>query len=115
MPIIRSIILPNVAAKAAERRLVTSKMITFTYTVGDKNGIHARPAGTIVNTAKKYACEITIKKDGTAAEKAVDAKRLFSVMSLGAVFGDRLVFALSGQDEVAAAKELEEVCRKTLG
>ncbi len=52
----------------------------FTYRVEGKNGIHARPAGALVNAAKSFHSDITIKK----GDRDADAKRLFSVMSLGA-------------------------------
>ena len=39
-------------------------MKTFTYTIKDDLGIHARPAGLLVKTAKNFNSEITIAKDG---------------------------------------------------
>ena len=41
-------------------------MIKFTYTVRDKNGIHARPAGALMNCAKKYVSDVTVtlSRDG---------------------------------------------------
>lgn len=99
-------------------------MKSFTYTVGDANGIHARPAGVLVNAAKAFSSDVTIKKepaagadaaktDGTARD--ADGKRLFSVMSLGARHGERLTFFVSGRDEDLAAQTLERVCRENLG
>ena len=43
-------------------------MKTFSYTVKDEVGIHARPAGLLVKQAKKYASRITISKEGKKAE-----------------------------------------------
>ena len=43
-------------------------MKTFSYTVKDEVGIHARPAGLLVKEAKKYASRITISKEGKKAE-----------------------------------------------
>ena len=54
-------------------------MKEFAYTITDPEGIHARPAGIFVKEAAKYACAVTISKDG----KEVDAKRIFGVMGLG--------------------------------
>ena len=36
-------------------------MKTFTYTIKDDLGIHARPAGLLVKTAKNFNSEITIE------------------------------------------------------
>ena len=103
-------------------------MKTFTYTIGDPNGIHARPAGLLVSAARAFTSDVTIKKEpripaeaneplrrsGGSAHDA-DGKRLFSVMSLGATQGERLVFFVSGADEDLAAQTLERVCRDNLG
>ena len=53
-------------------------MKTFTYTIKDDLGIHARPAGLLVKTAKNFNSEITIAKDG----KSVNALKLMALMDL---------------------------------
>lgn len=80
----------------------------FTYRVEGKNGIHARPAGALVNAAKSFHSDITIKK----GDRDADAKRLFSVMSLGAREGDELSFFINGIDEAEAAAALEDTLRR---
>ncbi len=81
----------------------------FTYKVDGKNGIHARPAGALVNTAKGFSSNITIKNGNRDA----DAKRLFSVMSLGAKKGDELSFFINGVDEAEAAAAIEDALKKS--
>ncbi|MCQ2354519.1 MAG: HPr family phosphocarrier protein [Clostridia bacterium] len=92
-------------------------MKIFTYTVNDENGIHARPAGVLVNAAKAFSSDVRIKKNGSGggSGREVDGKRLFSVMSLGARHGEQLTFTVDGNDEELAAQTLERVCRDTLG
>ncbi|MBR3792294.1 MAG: HPr family phosphocarrier protein [Clostridia bacterium] len=85
-------------------------MKEFSYTIKDKVGIHARPAGLLVKEASKYNSEITIKKD----EKCADAKKLFSVMSLVAKTGDTIKINISGEDEVGAEKGLKEFFENNL-
>ena len=86
-------------------------MKTFEYTIGDPNGIHARPAGILVTCAKKFNSEIRVSK----GERQVDAKRLLSVMSLGGKCGEVLKFTVSGSDEDTAAEQLERCCRENIG
>jgi len=86
-------------------------MESFKYTVLDEHGIHARPAGVIVNSAKGFSSEITVKK----GEREANAKRLLSLMGLGAKCGEELEFIIEGEDENAAASELLRVCRELLG
>lgn len=85
-------------------------MKEFIYTITDENGIHARPAGLLVKKASEFESEITIRLD----EKSVDAKKIFSVMSLGAKNGDTVSVSVSGSDEETAEKELSEFFKTNL-
>ena len=82
-------------------------MEEITYTVKDKNGLHARPAGTIVNEAKKFKSEITVIKDG----KEANGKRILSVMALGAKYNSTLKFEIKGEDEKEAKQGIEKVLK----
>lgn len=86
-------------------------MITFTYTIGAEHGLHARPAGMLVNCAKRFASAINIKK----GDKIADCKKLLAVMSLGAKRGDELIFSIEGDDEAIAAEAVENVCKREIG
>lgn len=85
-------------------------MKTFTYTIKDDLGIHARPAGLLVKTAKKFSSEITIKK----GEKSVNAIKLMALMGLGVKCGDTVIVTASGSDEESAAAEMEEFFKSNL-
>ena len=77
------------------------------YKISDENGIHARPAGLIVNAAKRYLSEITINRGG----KSADAKRLFAVMGLGIACGDEIEITANGADEIEAVREIERAMK----
>lgn len=85
-------------------------MVRFEYTVTDENGIHARPAGMLVNCAKGYRSQVRIR----FGEKEADAKRILSVMSLGARKDGVLAFEVCGEDEEAAAEGILGFCRAHL-
>ena len=53
-------------------------MKSFSYTVKDELGIHARPAGMLVKEVKNFKSKVTLEKDG----KVIDATRLMAVMSI---------------------------------
>lgn len=78
-------------------------MKTFTYTIKDEIGIHARPAGILVKEAKKYESKIIIKKDS----KSADATKLMAVMGLGVKCGQTVEIEVSGNDETAAFKGIK--------
>lgn len=73
-------------------------MKTFTYTIKDELGIHARPAGMLAKTAKAYDSEITITKGG----KSVLCTKLMALMGLGVKCGDTVTITINGGDEAAA-------------
>lgn len=85
-------------------------MKTFTYTITDPEGIHARPAGLLVSEAKKYQSAIMLDKDG----KQADAKKIFGVMGLGAKQGAVLTVSVDGADEDSAAAALEGFLKANL-
>lgn len=79
-------------------KTVGPKMKTAVYKIDGKNGLHARPAGAMVNAAKQYSAAITV----TLGEREADGKRLISLMTLGARAGDELKITAAGEDEAAA-------------
>lgn len=79
-------------------------MKSFTYTINDSLGIHARPAGQIVNEAKKFTSAITID----SGEKQANAARLMAVMSLGVKCGQKVTVSAEGDDEAAAIDAMQK-------
>ena len=84
-------------------------MKEFTYTITDKNGMHARPAGKLATYAKRFSSDIRVRTN----EKEADGKRLLSLMGLGATHGTMLTFVISGEDEDTACEELDRYCRES--
>jgi phosphocarrier protein len=85
-------------------------MKEFVYTITDPEGIHARPAGLLVQKAKTFVSSITLKKDG----KSADAKKIFAAMGLAAKQGETLTILVEGADEDTAAAELENFFKSNL-
>ena len=85
-------------------------MKSFSYTVKDELGIHARPAGLLVKEAKKFESECTITKDG----KTKKLTQLMMLMSLGVKQGDTVTVSVDGADEDAAVAALKEFFENNL-
>lgn len=85
-------------------------MKEFTYIITDSDGIHARPAGLLVKEAGKYKSDIILR----LGEKEGDAKRIFSVMSLGVKCGQKIGVTIAGEDEDLAARAMEEFLKENL-
>jgi phosphocarrier protein len=79
-------------------------MKSFTYTIKDEWGMHARPAGLLVKTAQGFSSKITLGREG----KSADAKKLFALMGLNVKHGQEITVTAEGEDEAAAASALEE-------
>lgn len=73
-------------------------MKTFSYTITDEIGIHARPAGLLVKEAKKYNSIITV----SVGDKQADATKLMALMSLGVKNGQTVEVSVEGDDENVA-------------
>ena len=85
-------------------------MKSFTYTIKDELGIHARPAGMLAKTAKALDSEITISK----GDRSVGAAKLMALMGLGVKCGDTITVTANGGDEDAAIEEMKSFLEKNL-
>lgn len=85
-------------------------MRTFTYTIKDELGIHARPAGMLAKTAKALDSEITITK----GEKTVGVIKLMALMGLGVKCGDTITVTANGGNEDAALEEMKSFLEANL-
>ncbi|GHU59798.1 PTS galactitol transporter subunit IIC [Clostridia bacterium] len=79
-------------------------MKTFTYTIKDEIGIHARPAGVLVKEAKALGSVVTIEFNG----KSAVATKLMAVMGLGVKHGDTITVKVEGDNEAADATQIEK-------
>ena len=81
-------------------------MKEVTFTVRDEWGLHARPAGLLVKLVQgmESECIITLERTG----KSASLKRLLAVMSLGVKGGDNVTVLVQGDDEEAAAEQIEK-------
>lgn len=78
-------------------------MKSFSYTVKDELGIHARPAGMLVKEVKNFQSKVTLEKDG----KSVDASRLMAVMGMGVKKDQTVIVTVEGDDEDAACEAIK--------
>ncbi len=85
-------------------------MLSFTYTIQDPEGIHARPAGLLVKKAQEFKSKITVEK----GEKTGDLKKVFSLMALAAKKGDEIKLTFEGDDEEVALSAVTELIKKNL-
>ena len=85
-------------------------MKTFTYTIKDEVGIHARPAGMLSKLAKSFESEILLSKNG----RSVELRKLMMLMGLGVKQGDTVTVTISGSDEERAAEAISSFLEENL-
>jgi Phosphotransferase System HPr (HPr) Family len=85
-----------------------------TFTIVNPHGLHARPGAMLVKTTKEFSCQITVANlDGDS--KAVNAKSLMKLVSLGVKQGHRLHFSADGVDAELALKTIGDAIAAGLG
>jgi phosphotransferase system HPr (HPr) family protein len=72
-------------------------------TLINREGLHARPAVKLVDTANRFRAEIVIKTEG----REISVKSMMSVLTLGAATGTVLNFIARGDDAEEAIAAIE--------
>lgn len=80
-------------------------MISKSIQVINKLGVHARPAGMIVDITGKAKSEVSIIYNGTKA----NAKSILNVMMLAITPGSEVLFEADGEDENEVIQQLEQL------
>jgi phosphocarrier protein HPr len=86
-------------------------MPTITLTINHEAGLHARPAALFVQTAGKFASDITV----THGERSGNAKSVLSVLTLGAKQGAVVTISAEGEDAQEALDAIKELVESNFG
>ena len=78
-------------------------MVKRTVTVRREAGLEARPIAMLVQKASQFSSRVYIE----VGTKCINAKSIMGMMSLRVCNGDEVVVVTEGNDEEAAAKEME--------
>ena len=79
--------------------------------IKNESGLHARPAGMFVKKAAEFKSTVEVLAKG----KAVNAKSIMGIMSLGLGQGDELTVIAKGEDEETAVNALVELIESGFG
>jgi len=83
-------------------------------TIASRVGLHARPASIFAAAVGELPIEVTIAMEGEAAEDAMDASSILSLMSLGAANGDVVVLRAEGDGADDALEALVKILETDL-
>lgn len=93
---------------SAKKLADLTAIMTKHFLVGNKLGIHARPAAAFVKIANQFRCEIFVEKDG----EKVNGKSIMGLMMLAAGPGSKITVHAQGQDASEALEELEGLIKR---
>jgi phosphocarrier protein HPr len=85
-------------------------MKSFTYLIQDEMGIHARPAGLLVKTAKQFQSTIMLVRN----EESIRLDRLIALMNMAVKQGQKVTITADGVDEDAALDALKVIFQERL-
>jgi len=79
-------------------------MITKDYIILSPEGIHARPATTLIRLTKKFGSVFSLKKGDTV----IRLNSMLNVLTLAAKNGETISVIIEGEDEAEAAVAIDE-------
>lgn len=82
-------------------------------TLGNRHGLHARPAHLFVQTANAYASDLRVGRADN--EERVDGKSIMGMMMLAAEKGVELELEATGPDADALLRALSELVSANFG
>ena len=75
--------------------------------ITDPVGIHARPAGAIVQEVRKLDSAIEVKANG----KTMPANNILGLLSLGVKVGQQMIFIFKGGNEQKSLEAIEKALK----
>jgi phosphocarrier protein HPr len=85
-------------------------MIARDYVILAPQGMHARPAATLLKLAKQFKSDISLKKE----EKLVTMKSMLNILAISVKCGDTISVIIQGEDEADAALAMDEFFTRVL-
>lgn len=81
------------------------------FVIGNKLGLHARPAAVFVQTANRFEALIEVQKE----DLKIDGKSIMGIMTLAAEMGSSITVRVTGKDAAAAMEALAKLIESNFG
>lgn len=75
------------------------------FCIGNRYGLHGRASARLVETARRFAADVRLIRDG----EAVDCKSILDVLTLACTQGTPVTIRIEGPDARAAMEALEQL------
>ncbi len=93
------------------KMMVNRDMVEKKILIGNKLGLHARPASLFVRTSNRFQADITVQK----GKQKVNGKSIMGIMMLAAGPGSKIIIRAEGADAQQAVEELEALVNSNFG
>ena len=81
------------------------------FVIGNKLGLHARPAAVFVQTANRFEASIEVQKE----DLKIDGKSIMGIMTLAAEMGSSIAVRVTGKDAAEAMEALAKLIGSNFG
>lgn len=78
-------------------------MKSYSFELSNEHGLHARPAGLLIQTCSKFNSQISLVKNG----QKFNCKSMLGVLKMAGVKGDALTIEIDGVDEAEALNAVQ--------
>jgi len=86
-------------------------MLEREVTIENKLGMHLRAAAVFIETANKFHCQVHVRKNA----RAINAKSIMGLMTLGATYGSAITVMTDGENEAEALEALIALVKNRFG
>ena len=94
-----------------KRRKPGQEPVERAFVIGNKLGLHARPAAVFVQTANRFEASVEVEKE----DLKIDGKSIMGIMTLAAEMGSSIIVRTTGEDAVAAMEALAKLIESNFG
>jgi len=94
-----------------KRKKSEQEPVMRTFVIGNKLGLHARPAAVFVQTANRFEASVEVEKE----DLKIDGKSIMGIMTLAAEMGSSIVVRTAGKDAVEAMEALGKLIESNFG
>ena len=81
------------------------------FVIGNKLGLHARPAAVFVQTANRFEASVEVQKE----DIQTDGKSIMGIMTLAAEMGASITVRVTGKDAAEAMEALAKLIGSNFG
>lgn len=78
-------------------------MASYAFQLSNEHGLHARPAGLLVQVSSKFDSKVCLVKNG----QSYNCKSMLGILKMAGSKGDELVLEVEGTDEAEALQAIQ--------